>query len=159
MAVRLLGGVGSVSWALREAVRSSGTRRPYRGLVTHQDETGPAAGPGSVAPFGARVNAFLLDCLAAALVAAAFTAPDLPRNWSLVSFAVLYVGGTALAGQTLGMRLLGLRLARVDRPGRIGPVAAVVRTALVMLVIPALLRDADGRGWHDRLTRTAVIRT
>ena len=118
----------------------------------------PDDGPGSLAPFGPRANAFLLDCLAAALVAAAFTAPELPRNWSLLSFALLYAGGTALAGQTLGMRLLGLRLTRADRPGRIGPAAAVIRTVLVMLVIPALIRGAHGRGWHDRLTRTAVIR-
>lgn len=126
--------------------------------MTHQDEAGSGEGPGSLAPFGVRANAFVLDCLAAALVAAAFTAPELPRNWSLLSFGLLYAGGTALAGQTLGMRLLGLRLARADRPGRIGPIAAVVRTALVMLVVPALLRDSNGRGWHDRLTRTAVVR-
>lgn len=118
----------------------------------------PAEGPGSLASFGARANAFLVDCLAAALVAALFTAPELPRNWSLLSFAVLYVGGTTLAGQTLGMRLIGLRLARADRPGRIGPIAAVLRTVLVMLVVPALVRDADGRGWHDRVTGTAVVR-
>lgn len=118
----------------------------------------PSEGPGSLAPFGARANAFVLDCLAGALAAGLFTAPELPRNWSLLAFGVLYAGGTALAGQTLGMRLVGLRLARADRPGRIGPLAAVVRTALVMLVVPALVRDSDGRGWHDRLTGTAVLR-
>jgi hypothetical protein len=30
---------------------------------------------------------------------------------------------------------------------------------LLALVIPALARDADGRGWHDRATRTVVVRT
>lgn len=118
----------------------------------------PADGPGSLAPFGVRANAFVVDCLAAGLVAGLFTAPALPRNWSLVSFAILYVAGTWLVGQTLGMRLLGLRLARADHPGRINPLAAVFRTALVMLVVPALIRDVDGRGWHDRLTGTAVLR-
>lgn len=111
-----------------------------------------------MAAFGVRAGGFVLDCLAAALVAGLFTAPELPRNWSLLSFAVLYAGGTVLAGQTLGMRLVGLRLARAGGPGRIGPVPAVVRTALVMLVVPALIRDADGRGWHDRLSGTAVVR-
>jgi uncharacterized RDD family membrane protein YckC len=28
----------------------------------------------------------------------------------------------------------------------------------VFLVIPAVVVDADGRGWHDRLCRTIVVR-
>ena len=30
--------------------------------------------------------------------------------------------------------------------------------ALLVLLVPALLVDADGRGLHDRLTDTAVVR-
>ena len=30
--------------------------------------------------------------------------------------------------------------------------------ALLCLLVPALLVDADGRGLHDRLTGTAVVR-
>lgn len=118
----------------------------------------PEQGPGSLATFSSRAGAFALDCLAAAVVAGLFTAPELPRNWSLLSFAVLYVGGTALAGQTLGMRLVGLRLARAGEPGRIGLPAAVLRTALLIVVVPALVTDSDGRGWHDRVSGTAVVR-
>lgn len=118
----------------------------------------PAEGPGSIAPLGRRIRAFALDCLIAAVVAGLFTAPDLPRNWSLLSFSILYVGGTVLTGQTLGMRLAGLRLAQARESGRIGLVRAVARTALLMLVIPALFQDADGRGLHDRVTDTAVVR-
>ena len=56
------------------------------------------------------------------------------------------------------MRLLGLRLAH-PRPGeRLALWRAVVRTALLCLLVPALLVDADGRGLHDRLTDTAVVR-
>nr|MBA3523748.1 hypothetical protein [Geodermatophilaceae bacterium] len=77
----------------------------------------PASGPGSLASFGSRLNAFVLDCLLAGLIAFAFTAPDLPRNWSLLPFAVLYVGGTVLVGQTPGMRVLGIRLAQSERAG------------------------------------------
>jgi len=62
-----------------------------------------------------------------------------------------------LFGQTPGMRLLGLRLAH-PRPGaRLAPWRAVVRTALLGLLVPALLVDSDGRGLHDRLTGTAVV--
>ncbi len=118
----------------------------------------PAEGAGSLAAFSTRVGAFLLDSLAAALVAGLFTAPDLPGNWSLVSFALITVVSLVVAGQTPGMRLLGLRLAH-PRPGaRLAVWRGVVRTALLMLLVPALLVDADGRGLHDRLTGTAVVR-
>jgi uncharacterized RDD family membrane protein YckC len=118
----------------------------------------PAEGPGSLAAFSTRIGAFLIDSLAAALVAGLFTAPDLPGNWSLVSFALITVVSLVAAGQTPGMRLLGLRLAH-PRPGaRLAVWRGVVRTALLMLLIPALVVDADGRGLHDRLTGTAVVR-
>ncbi len=118
----------------------------------------PTEGAGSLATFGTRMGAFLIDSLAAALVAGLFTAPDLPGNWSLLSFAVLTVAFLVVAGQTPGMRVLGLRLAH-PRPGqRLAPWRAVVRTGLLILLVPALLVDADGRGLHDRITGTAVVR-
>ncbi len=117
----------------------------------------PADGPGRLASWSPRIGAFIIDAISAALVAGLFTAPDLPGNWSLVSFFVVTVGTLMLFGQTPGMRLLGLRLAH-PRPGsRLAPWRAVVRTALLGLLIPALLVDADGRGLHDRLTGTAVV--
>ena len=118
----------------------------------------PADGPGSLASFGARMGAFCVDALGSALVAGLFTAPHLPGNWSLLSFGVIYVGTLLAFGQTPGMRLLGLRLAH-PRPGeRLAPWRAVVRTALLCLLVPALIVDADGRGLHDRLTDTGVVR-
>jgi uncharacterized RDD family membrane protein YckC len=119
----------------------------------------PDSGPGSLAPAGHRLAAFLADIVLSALVAGLFTAPELPRNWSLVAFLAEYVVFGAAFGQTPGMRLLGLRMVRVDRPARIGPVRIVARTAMLVLLVPALIWDADGRGVHDRLTRTAVVRT
>ena len=117
----------------------------------------PAEGPGSLAPFGTRVVAYLVDAVVAALVAAIFTAPQLPQSWSLLAFALVYVVSLVAFGQTPGMRLLGLRLAH-PRPGaRLAVWRAVVRTALLLLLVPALLVDADGRGLHDRLTDTAVV--
>ena len=118
----------------------------------------PAEGPGRLATWNPRIGAFVLDAVASAFVAGLFTAPDLPGNWSLVSFGVVTVLSLMLFGQTPGMRLLGLRLAH-PRPGsRLAPWRAVVRTALLCLLVPALLVDADGRGLHDRLTDTAVVR-
>jgi uncharacterized RDD family membrane protein YckC len=117
----------------------------------------PADGPGSLASFQSRVAAFLIDAVAAFLVAGLFTAPDLPRNWSLVAFVAVTVGSLVAFGQTPGMRLLGLRLAHPRAGERLAPWRAVVRTALLCLLVPALLVDADGRGLHDRLTDTAVV--
>ena len=111
-----------------------------------------APGPGPVAPFGPRLGAFLVDVVASALVAGLFTAPELPRNRSLLVFAVMYFG------RTPGMYLARLAVVRVDRPAPIGLWRALVRTIGVILVIPALLRDRDGRALHDRLTQTSVVR-
>ncbi len=118
----------------------------------------PADGPGSLAPFGTRVGAFLVDAVGSALVAGVFTAPGLPGNWSLLAFAVVTVATLIAFGQTPGMRLLGLRLAHPEPGKRLAPWRGVVRTALLLLLVPALVVDANGRGLHDRLTDTAVVR-
>jgi uncharacterized RDD family membrane protein YckC len=118
----------------------------------------PAEGPGSLASFSSRIGAFLVDAVAAALVAGLVTAPRLPGNWSLLSFALVTVGTLVAFGQTPGMRLLALRLAHPREGERLALWRAVVRTALLVLLVPALVVDADGRGLHDRLTGTAVVR-
>ena len=41
----------------------------------------------------------------------------------------------------------------MDCPGR-----AVARTVLLVMLLPAVIWDRDGRGLHDRLTDTAVVR-
>ncbi|MGZ4540470.1 MAG: RDD family protein [Blastococcus sp.] len=118
----------------------------------------PADGPGSLAPFGTRVVAFAVDAFGSALVAGLFTAPRLPESWSVLAFGVLTVLTLLAFGQTPGMRLMGLRLAHPRQGQRLAVWRAVVRTALLLLLVLALLVDADGRGLHDRLTDTAVVR-
>ncbi|HEX5493235.1 MAG TPA: RDD family protein [Mycobacteriales bacterium] len=118
----------------------------------------PEAGPGSLAGTAARVGAFCLDAALSALVAGLFTAPALPRNWSLVALVVDYVVFTSIFGQTPGMRLFGLRLVRADRPAPVGVPRAVIRTVLLALLVPALIWDSDGRGLHDRASATVVVR-
>ncbi|MFQ1000951.1 RDD family protein [Modestobacter sp. SSW1-42] len=133
---------------------ASPSQQPARGAALGL----PAEGPGSLAPFGRRIAAYLVDSVAAAFVAGLVTAPELPRLWSLPAFGVITVVFLALTGQTPGMRLLGLRLAHPNTGQRLALWRAVVRTALLMLLVPALVVDGDGRGLHDRLTDTAVIR-
>ena len=116
----------------------------------------PASGPGSLASFSTRVVAFVVDALAVGLVAWLLGFPEPPGN--LLLFALVYVVCLVAFGQTPGMRLLRLRLAHPRQGERLALWRAVVRTALLILLLPALVVDADGRGLHDRLTDTAVVR-
>ncbi len=126
----------------------------------------PEAGSGSLATTGVRLGAFVVDALASALIAALFVqlrhgpgaAGRLPGSWSLVPLAVDYVLGVLVASRTVGMSLVGLRLVRVDRDAAVDPLRAVLRTLLLFVLVPAVIWDRDGRGLHDRLTDTAVVR-
>ena len=125
----------------------------------------PQSGPGSLTTSGPRLGAFVVDTLASTLVAALFVhghgstfVDKLPGSWSLIPLAVDYLVGSLLAGRTLGMYLFSLRLVRVDRTAAVDPGRIVIRTVLLFLLVPALIFDRDGRGLHDRLTDTAVVR-
>lgn len=117
----------------------------------------PAEGPGSVATLIRRAGAFAIDALGSALVAGAFTAPTPPGNWSLLVFSITYAFFTAFFGQTPGMRLLRLRVIRLATGGTLGLLPAVIRTALLILLVPALISDADARGLHDKAAGAVVV--
>jgi uncharacterized RDD family membrane protein YckC len=106
---------------------------------------------------GVRVLAFLLDAVAAGVIAYLFTRPDLPQNWSLLVWALLTVVPVALFGFTPGQAAFGIRVAPVTG-ARTPGLWAVPRTALIALIVPPLINDRDGRGLHDRWCRTVVIR-
>jgi len=58
---------------------------------------------------------------------------------------------------TVGKRLLGIRVMRLGgRPVGFG--WALVRTILLLAVVPALVTDRDLRGLHDRAADTIVVR-
>jgi uncharacterized RDD family membrane protein YckC len=77
-----------------------------------------------------------------------------------VAFAAQVLLLTALTGQSLGKRVLGIRVVRLaQQEGPPGFLPAAVRTALVMLVLPAVIMDRDGRGLHDKAAGTLVVRT
>lgn len=136
----------------------------------------PADGPGSIAGTGARAAAFAVDAVLSGLVARLFfPADDLEAPTAssglapVVVLAVVYVLGLTLVGQTPGMRLLRLRTVsvggglqlgtRTAPPGSVlGLVPAALRTALLLLLIPAVISDRDGRGLHDKASGAAVVR-
>ena len=121
----------------------------------------PADGRGSVATLARRGAQFLLDAVLAGLLAAVFTYPALPQNWSLVTWAVLMIVPVSVVAATPDIDLLGLRVVRLDRPeaAGVGLLWTVVRTASLFFIVPALIVDHDVRGVHDRASRTVVVRT
>ena len=61
-------------------------------------------------------------------------------------------------GTTIGHRLMGLQVRNVTG-GRATLVQAVIRTVLLCLAIPAVIWDRDGRGLHDKVPNTVIVRT
>ena len=76
----------------------------------------------------------------------------------LVVWAVLVTVPVAVIGQTPAMVLLGMRAVRVDGAERVGA-WALARSVSLFFVVPAAIMDRNGRGLHDRVSRTVVIRT
>ncbi|MFC1416726.1 RDD family protein [Streptacidiphilus cavernicola] len=120
----------------------------------------PEQGSGSMASTGRRVAALVVDWWLCVLVAYGLIAhDDLARtnDWAYFVFFVLSVLTVGTIGSTPGKRLLGLRVVRADGArATLGQVA--LRTFLMMLVIPAVIWDRDGRGMHDRLVGTIEVR-
>jgi uncharacterized RDD family membrane protein YckC len=119
----------------------------------------PEEGPRSLASFGRRLVALVVDWVVALLIAG-----GLLRHVPVGQFGpllVLLVENVVLvgiAGATLGHRLLGLRVERLDGSAP-GFVRAVIRSVLLCLAIPPLVLDTDQRGLHDRWASTLVART
>jgi uncharacterized RDD family membrane protein YckC len=101
-----------------------------------------------------RVLALLIDWLLSMLIAYWLTHSQF---WTIAVFAVEVYVLTALTGLTVGKRLVGIRAVRTTG-GPIGFRWSLVRTAILLTVIPPLLTDRDLRGLHDRAADTIVIR-
>ncbi|WP_233161025.1 RDD family protein [Actinophytocola xanthii] len=127
----------------------------------------PEAGPGSVAGRGARLAAFVLDLVVASLLTSLFVEVDVARPevmstfnaWAVLVWFLVSAGAVSVFGFTPGMFALGVRVVRVDGTQFVGPLRAVVRTAMTAVILPAALIDANGRGLHDRAVGTVVVRT
>ena len=114
----------------------------------------PERGPGSVATMARRVAALFIDWLLSMLIAYWLTKSQF---WTIAVFAVEVYILTALGGSTVGKRLVGIRAVRIGG-GPIGFGWALVRTAILLTVVPPLLTDRDLRGLHDRAANTIVVR-
>ncbi|WP_062466532.1 RDD family protein [Demequina maris] len=77
---------------------------------------------------------------------------------TLAVWAVQHLLLVATLGTTIGHRLMGVRVVREDGALAVGFGKAAIRTGLLALVIPAVVWGPDGRGLHDRLAGTRVVR-
>lgn len=129
---------------------AGGDARPYPGEGLGL----PEAGPGSVPAAGRRLGALVLDWLMCELIAVwAFHS----QYWTVAVFAVEVWVLTALTGFTVGKRIFGVRVARLDgKP--VGLIRSAIRTVLLLAVVPPLVFDRDLRGLHDKAAGTVVIR-
>ena len=122
----------------------------------------PQNGPGSLATFGRRISALCIDwfaCLAIshAVVLSQGKPSSSASLLTLELFAVQALIFTVLLGGSFGQTALGIGVRRLDGQ-RIGAGACLVRTSLLCIVFPALIWDRDGRGLHDQISRSAVVR-
>jgi uncharacterized RDD family membrane protein YckC len=114
----------------------------------------PEEGPRSVARTGRRLAALCLDWLLCTIIAVGTLHS---QSWTIAIFAVEVWLLTAVTGFTVGKRILGIRVARLDgRP--VGFWWALVRTLLLLTVVAPLVTDGDLRGLHDRAANTVVIK-
>lgn len=122
----------------------------------------PPSGPGSRAPTGRRLLALFVDGLLCQLVAMAVLGYEQGQGGlgtfkPLLVVFLLNVAMVGTWGSTIGHRLLGLRVERCPR-GYAGFGRGLVRSLLLCLAIPPVVVDRDGRGLHDRLAGTVIVR-
>jgi uncharacterized RDD family membrane protein YckC len=119
----------------------------------------PDTGPGSVGRLGRRLAALAIDWAAAMLIALLFARYDsLVYSWvTLGIFALMQILFIPTIGGSVGHRLVGMRVVPLVG-GWVGPWRPVVRTLLLVIVLPALVWDSDQRGFHDKVAGTVLIR-
>jgi hypothetical protein len=118
----------------------------------------PESGSGSLATQGRRVGALAIDWAIAVLIVEGFgwhpTSPG--GQWGVLAvFAAEHLVLLSTLGYTIGKRVFGLRVGKLGGP--LTPLNIIARTVLLMLVIPPVIWDRDGRGLHDRISGTVEL--
>ena len=110
---------------------------------------------------GKRILALIIDWASAILVVQVI--PNAPeygtqRNslLTLIIFALEVILFTWLMGASFGQRIVGLRVKDFINDSNPSLLQSIFRTLLIVLIIPPLLADAEGRGLHDRLAKTKI---
>lgn len=107
-----------------------------------------------MAGYGRRIGAIFVDWIIANAIAALFF--DMVSWVPLVAFALMHWLLIGVLGTTLGKLLFRIQVVRVGGANT-GILKALIRTVLLLLVIPVVVIDEEGRGMHDRLAGTVEI--
>nr|WP_198423975.1 RDD family protein [Microlunatus antarcticus] len=122
----------------------------------------PQAGPGSLASWGSRIAALIVDWVICTVVAVLLfgTRVVTGQGWtSWMTLSVFFVETTVLcvlAGGSAGQLICRLAVGRVDRT-QLGLVRSALRAAMVCVVLPAVVIGTDRRGLHDLAAGTVVV--
>jgi len=114
-----------------------------------------------MAPLWRRAVGLLVDWVLAQLIAVFAFGAELGAGGvqAFVPLGVLAVVNilsiTAFAA-TPGQGIVRLQVLQA-RPGSF-PLQVLIRTALLCLFVPAILSDRNGRGFHDALAGTVIVR-
>jgi len=145
-------------YGARDTVRGvSGTG----GAGTTSVTSGPGL-PGEPGGLGRRVVALFIDWVASIFLALLlFRDAPYGSNASMIATASIFCLEatvlTWLLAASFGQRIMRLAVVRLDG-SNLSPWRAFVRTLLILLVIPPVVIDSHGRGLHDRLVGSMVIR-
>jgi len=110
-----------------------------------------------------RILALIIDWVAAILVVQVIpNGPDYGTQsnslLTLLVFATEVTLFTWLMGSSFGQRIVGLRIRDFNIEKNPTLLQSLIRTLLIVLLIPPLLADSGGRGLHDRLVKTKIIK-
>ena len=115
----------------------------------------PEHGPTSMATAARRAVALVIDWFLA--LGVSWLLFDSDAIATLLVFAAMHVIGLTLLATTVGKAVCRIQVVRVGgRPA--GLPRILLRTALLCLVLPAVVVGPDGRGMHDKLADTVEIR-
>ena len=115
----------------------------------------PESGPRSIARPGRRCAAIVIDWASAVTISVMFFSYE--SLATLAVFAVLQSVFLLVANGSLGHLVLGMRVVPLAG-GYLGVWRPIVRSALLCLVIPAVVWDLDQRGMHDRVAGSILVR-
>lgn len=151
------------SWLSGSPLPESGTSADGPNDYPGQRLGLPENGPGSIARFGRRIAALLIDWLiayglAALAMSAGLFGIQILSTAVLLVWLVVGVVSVRFFGFTPGQLAVGLKVESVDHRVHVGIGRALARGVLIALVVPALFTDRDQRSIHDLVTKTAVVR-
>ena len=121
----------------------------------------PREGAGSVAGWGRRILALLMDLVASGLVAQLIARAvswdgTLEAQLPTIVFFLEVSFFTALLGGSFAQLALRIGVVRLDGK-RMGLLRPLLRTLLICLIVPPLIFNRDNRGLHDIAVNTITV--